>query len=247
VKPFVVAAAQTRSIRGDVEAHVHRHVDAARLAVREEVDLIVFPELSLTGYEPDLAAGLTLTPDDPRLRPLSELAREHALTIVAGAPLSSGGDRPHIGAVAFTPAASLVYAKRFLHASEERFFAPGAGPVVLEVGDVRVGLAICADIAQAAHPRDVAELGATVYAVGILVTAAGYAADTQLLQTYAARHRMAVVMANHSAATGGWEPAGRSAVWDETGQLVAAVDGTAEALVIAAGRDEAWSGRVVPL
>ena len=244
---FVMAAAQTRSVKGDVEANVRIHVAAVNAAVREHAQLVVFPELSLTGYERELAATLTLTADDARLRPLYELARRHEVTIVAGGPVPSCASKPHLGALVWTPTTAHVYAKRHLHPGEEGFFESGRELCLVDVGSERVGIAICADIGAAAHSQELAERGATIYAVGILVSEAGYAADTRLLETYAARHRMAVLMANHSIPTGGWTPAGGSAIWDETGRRVAVAEGTAEALVIGVKDAQGWTGRVVPL
>ncbi len=52
--PFRVAAAQVPSQRGDVERNVATHIAAIEAAARHGVSLLVFPELSLTGYEPSM-------------------------------------------------------------------------------------------------------------------------------------------------------------------------------------------------
>jgi predicted amidohydrolase len=244
---ITIAVAQTPSIKGEIAANVQIHLAAVRAATERRADLIVFPELSLTGYEPELAAGLILAGDDTRLCGLREMASAHGITIIAGAPVASGGEKPHIGALIFTPHTALAYAKQHLHPGEEQFFSPGPRACVVEVKGIRVGVAICADTAQASHPRQAAEDGATVYVAGVLVTEHGYEADTALLQGYAARHHMAVAMANHSAASGGYTPAGKSAVWDEGGQLVACADGTEQSLLVAESTPTRWKGRVVQL
>jgi hypothetical protein len=58
---------------------------------------------------------------------------------------------------------------------------------------------------------------------------------------------MAVLMANYSGATGGWVSAGKSALWSEDGQLVAASTGTEEALVVGMKQNGVWNGIVLPL
>ena len=247
MQPFVVAAVQTSSIKGDVQANALAHTDWAALAVAHGADLIVFPELSLTGYEPDLAAGLILGPEDERLRSLRDLARQHAVTVIAGAPIASGTDKPHLGALIFGPDTTLVYAKQHLHAGEERFFAPGQRACVVDVKGVRVGVAICADTARASHPREAAAKGATVYVAGVLIPESGHAADAALLCGYAREHGLLVAMANHSAPSGGWVPAGKSAIWDECGECVAAAPGTEPALVTAERAGARWAGRIVRL
>lgn len=53
---LTLAAAQTISIPGDVPANIQRHLAFMQAAAQQGVQLLVFPELSLTGYEPSLAA-----------------------------------------------------------------------------------------------------------------------------------------------------------------------------------------------
>lgn len=243
--PLTIAAAQSRSVPGDVEANVRRHLRFVQCAIDHEVDLIVFPELSLTGYEPTLATPLAMTPRDARLRPFDQIARTHSVTIVVGAPLSSKREKPSIGAIAFTPAGGIAYAKQHLHEGEEACFSPGDRGCVVAVKDRQVALAICADTNQAIHARDAATHGADVYAAGVLITADGYERDADILQGDAREHRMVVLMANHSHPTGGLTPAGRSAIWDETGQRLIAAVGTEEALVVGAWTTSGWTGSMV--
>jgi predicted amidohydrolase len=60
----ILAVAQSASTRGDIEANVETHVRFAETARRHGARLSLFPELSLTGYEPDIATNHTLTPCD---------------------------------------------------------------------------------------------------------------------------------------------------------------------------------------
>lgn len=52
-------------------------------------------------------------------------------------------------------------------------------------------------------------------------------------------------MANHGGPTGGWVSAGRSAVWGEDGELIAASSGVGDQLVIARYRAGVWHGQVL--
>ncbi|MNY60306.1 hypothetical protein D3C86_1968400 [compost metagenome] len=56
---------------------------------------------------------------------------------------------------------------------------------------------------------------------------------------------MLVLMANHGGATGGWESAGRSAVWAPDGSLIAAAAGTGNQMVIARRNSAGWTGEVL--
>jgi predicted amidohydrolase len=247
---LTIAAAQSISVAGDLPANIARHLAFMRSAAEQGVQLLVFPELSLTGYEPSLAAALAIAPHDTILAPLRDMARELRMSAVVGMPIRPAlGAEVLIGALVLAPDGSLaVYTKQHLHPGEEAAFAPGQGGAALEWGDDRIALAVCADFSHASHPHQAAEQGANIYAVGVLISEGGYAPDTALLQGYAAEHSMVMLMANHGGPTGGWTCAGRSAIWAADGRLIAAAPGVGDALVIAR-RDGAgqWSGEQVAI
>ncbi|MEX5510057.1 carbon-nitrogen hydrolase family protein [Pseudomonas paralactis] len=244
---LTLAAAQTLSIAGDVAANISRHLVFMQVAAEQGVQVLVFPELSLTGYEPTLAADLAIAPDAPLLAPLREMARELQLTAVVGMPIRLASQtQVMIGALVLGADGSVaVYTKQHLHPGEEVAFAAGQGGAALAWGDDRIALAVCADFSHASHPRQAAQAGANVYAAGVLISEGGYAKDSALLQGYAAEHRLLVLMANHGGPSGGWACAGRSAIWGADGRLLAAVPGVGEALVIARRDGEHWLGHVV--
>ena len=71
---ITIAAAQSCSTKGDIDANVGAHAKIVRVAAEHHVDLVVFPELSLTGYEPEIATVCTIDAEDERLDPLKALA-----------------------------------------------------------------------------------------------------------------------------------------------------------------------------
>jgi predicted amidohydrolase len=194
----VMAVAQTASVRGDVEGNVATHTRFADAAARHGARLIVFPELSLTGYEPDIAATHTLTPEDPLLRPLQDAAKRHSVTIVAGAPYRSPKGL-HIAAFAIQPDGARVYTKHHLHSGEERYFVAGTMGLQIGLDGERVSFAVCADTTHPTHAEAAARAGATVYAAGVFITPTGIEADSTQLMGYAKKHRMVVLMANYAA------------------------------------------------
>jgi predicted amidohydrolase len=241
--PFAVA--QSISVRGDIAANVAAHSALVRLAATAGARFVLFPELALTGYEPELAAGLALAPDDGRLAPLRALAREEGVIVVTGAPLRTAG-QPLIAALTFLPDGGVhVYTKQHLHPGEERAFGVGAGGTMLELAEVPVALAVCAEIAHADHAARASTDGAALYAASVLVSPGGYSTDEGLLRGYARTHAMPVAMANHGGPTGGWESAGKSAVWDEAGDVVIAAGGPGECLLLARRVEGVWTGRLL--
>lgn len=244
---LTLAAAQTLSLAGDLPANIERHLSFMRVAAEHRVQVLVFPELSLTGYEPSLAGGLAIAPDDSVLAPLRDMARELRLTAVVGMPIRLAPEAGvSIGALVLGADGSLaVYTKQHLHSGEELAFVPGQGGAALERGSERIALAVCADFSHASHPRLAAEAGATVYAAGVLISEGGYATDSALLQGYAAEHGLLVLMANHGGPSGGYVCAGRSAIWAADGRLLVAASGVGDALVIARREGGEWAGQVV--
>ena len=244
---LTLAAAQTIAIPGDVAGNIQRHLVMMRAAAEQGVQWLVFPELSLTGYEPFLAADLAIAPESAVLAPLREMARELRLTAVVGMPVRLAPQAGvMIGALVLGADGSVgVYTKQHLHSGEELAFAAGQGGEIQEWADERIALAVCADFSHASHPSQAAESGATAYAAGVLISEGGYAADSALLQGYAAEHGMLVLMANHGGPSGGWACAGRTAIWTGDGNLLAAAPGVGDALVIARRKGGLWAGQVV--
>jgi predicted amidohydrolase len=243
---FKIAAAQVASVRGDIDANVASHAAAMRAAARHGLVVLVFPELSLTGYEPDLAADLAITAEDERLAPLRALAREHRIEAVVGAPLRNGTAKPALGAIWIDAGGAVrTYRKMHLGSGERAYFEPGDTPLAVAVGGHTVGVAICADSSQPMHPQAYADLGADVYVAGVFLNAEWYATDMPRLAAYAERHRLLTLMANHANSVGTYTSVGKSAVWAPGGALLAQAAGTENALVIATSRDGTWSAQSI--
>ncbi|UZJ58714.1 carbon-nitrogen hydrolase family protein [Pseudomonas sp. KU26590] len=244
---LVMCAAQYCSVAGDINVNIDRHLHIMRRAVEHGVQFLLFPELSLTGYEPTLARALAQTPDAECLQPLRELAAQSGMTTVVGLPLRQpGSENILMGALVLAADGSQsVYTKQHLHPGEEAVFSAGEGGALVDIGAEQIALSVCADVTQASHAQAAAQAGADVYASSVLISHEGYARDTALLQGYASAHSMGVLMANHGGPSGGWACAGRSAFWSAGGRLVVSAPGTGDCLVIARRRQGVWQGEVV--
>jgi len=91
----IVAAAQIRSTPGDVSANIELHLAAIKLAVHNSAVMVVFPKLSLTGYEPSLADQLAFELLDDRLQIFGDLSANLGITIGIGIPTKTNG-KPRI-------------------------------------------------------------------------------------------------------------------------------------------------------
>ncbi len=243
---MTVAAAQTVPLKGDISANVAAHIQFIEKAAQSDTDIIVFPELSLTGYELEMAKDCAISEQDNRLVPFKTLSEKCNMTIIAGAPVLNKVNKPHLGALVFSPGQdTLVYAKQFLHEGEAPFFEPGHDNLVLTIGNNKIGMAICADITHPEHPEGLAGSDLFLYSASVLMSDNGYDLETSLLKSYAKKYDMAVLMANYGGPTGGWISAGKSIIFNEKGDVVVASPGLGCELVIAVKIKGQWSGKVV--
>lgn len=245
----VFAAAQCAIRAGDISANLKLHMDFMQHAREHGVGLLLFPELSLTGYEPTLAKALAQDIDSPLLSPLRHLAREASMTTVVGLPLRlPSHDKPLIAAFILHQDGSIgVYTKQHLHPGEEQFFSAGNGGDLMLIADLPIALSVCADFSHPEHSSHAAKQGAQLYAASVLIGETGYSRDSSLLQNCSKRHGMAVLMANHGGPTGGWAVAGQSAFWNEQGQCVASTDCVGNRLLIVSKQLHGWQGFETPV
>ena len=245
---FKIAAAQIASVRGDIDRNIATHAAAIRAAAKHEVSVLVFPELSLTGYEPGLATELAMTATDSRLTPLHALARQHQIEVVVAAPLLSDKTKPGLGAIVITAdGTTRTYCKMHLGGSEPNYFTPGDMPLAFAANGQTTGIAISADASQSSHPQTYADAGASIYAACVFLNDEWYIADAPRLAGYAARYRLLIVMANHAASVGTYTSVGKSAVWAPDGALLAQAEGTESSLVMATSSHGVWRGEVVKI
>jgi predicted amidohydrolase len=242
-----IAAAQSVSIPGDVAANVANHCRFIAAASTADVDILVFPELSLSGYELQLLPACTVAPHDTVLSPIKELARSAGMTAIVGAPVAGDIERPRIGSIIFFPdGRTSVYCKQYLHSEEELFAIAGVADArCYRLGGEAFAVAICADTSHEEHAQAASTAGASLYLASVLVSEGGYAADSGNLQRYAVQYGFATLMANHGGPSGGYVSAGKSALWSREGKLVIAAPGAGSYLVIASGNAKGWSGELL--
>jgi predicted amidohydrolase len=212
--PLTVAAAQPACVAGDVPANAGAHADAIRAA---RARLVVFPELSLTGYELDAPPV-----DAAALAPIVEACAAAGTVALVGAPVAD--PRLHIAMLRVDGAGVRVaYRKGWLGGAEPARFAAGDGPVVLAVDGWRVGLGICKDTGVFQHVAGIAALDVDLYAAGLVHRPEELPEQEARGVVIARACRAHVVFASFAGATGDvfTETAGCSAIWSPDGRAVA--------------------------
>jgi predicted amidohydrolase len=214
---LLVAVAQPPCLALDVAANALAHAQAVRAAAAR---VVVFPEMSLTGYEFDAP---TVSPDDPRLQPIVDACVATGSLALVGAPVdgADGEATRHIGILAIEPSgARVAYRKMWLGGAEAERFDPGPAPAVLEVDGRRIGLAVCKDTGVPQHAADTAAIGIDGYVAGVLEFAEDAVVPGERSARIAADHDVWVAFASFAGSTGGGyeRAAGRS--------IIRAADGT---------------------
>ena len=215
--PLTVAAAQVICAH-EVAANAEAHAAAVRAA---EARVVVFPELSLTGYELDTRV---VALDDPALSTIVEACAEMGSIALVGAPVMGEEGRTFIATLRVdAEGVRVAYRKTWLGGREPDRFSSGDGPVVLEVDGWRLGLAICKDTGAAHHTAGTNALDIDVYVAGLVHRPEELPEQEARAVVLARACRAYVVFASFAGPTGDVfaETAGYSAIWSPYGLAIA--------------------------
>lgn len=145
-----VRVAQLPQVLGDVPANLARMLDVVRAAERDGVDLVLFPELSLTGYGlRDHVPECALTPDAPEIRALVDASRR---TSLAFGFVEETPDHMFFNSAGYAEGGRLVHVHRKVHLptyglfEEGRHFAAGDTIRAFETRFGRLAMLVCEDV-----------------------------------------------------------------------------------------------------
>lgn len=227
-----LCVAQSRAVKGDIGSNIENHQKLIELAVSNGADTIIFPELSITGYEPTLAKQLAIALHDERLDIFQAISDERQITIGVGIPLKTAAGIT-ISMVLFQPhSPRQVYTKKYLHADEDPYFVSGESTVSVLGEDGDVALAICYELSVPQHVEDAYKCGAQFYLASAVKSTGGIEKAMARLSEIGREYDMTVLLSNAVGESDGFECAGHSAVWDNTGAIVGQLDATSEGLLI---------------
>jgi NAD+ synthase (glutamine-hydrolysing) len=237
VQPLRVALAQIDTTVGDITGNARKIAERTARAREEGASLVVFPELTLTGYPPEDLLLKTHFLDSARVA-LDELAGQtRGIVALVGFP-ERRDDVYNAAAVLADGRVAAVYRKIHLPNygvfDEQRYFQAGSQPALFELGGVKVGLTICEDIWEPGPPATSEALAGAQLIVNLSASPyhAGKGLEREHMLAQRARDSLvAVVFCN---LVGGQDELvfdGHSVVIDQDGDVLARAPQFQEALV----------------
>lgn len=228
-----ISIAQIEPRKGDMEHNIEKHVLFIEKAVSNNADMIMFPELSLTGYEPELANQLKATKSDERLKRFQDLSDTHRIIICLGLP-TTVDEKIFVSMIIFQPGKDCtVYSKQYLYPTETGIFTAGNNPLIIHFDkDHIIAPAICYELSNEEHHKNANDNNATIYMASVLNSVNGVDADIEKLSRIATKYKMTTFMSNYVGQSGGYECAGKSSIWNDKGELIAQLDDKTEGLLI---------------
>src|SRR5438876_7189551 len=238
LKLMRLALAQINTTVGDLDGNRELIVSRLEEAKAAGAELVLFPELAITGYPPE----------DLLLRPSFIRAAEESLAQVARAArgIVALVGTPHFDrdlyngcAVCAAGEVKAIYHKRFLPNygvfDEHRYFAPGRDLFLLEHGEVLIGPTVCEDVWQPGPPATDLALAGAQLLVNISASPFHVGKDRereQMLQTRARDNVCYVAFVNAVGAQDELVFDGHSVVLDDEGEVLARAPGFEEALLV---------------
>lgn len=227
-----IAVAQIRPQKGSILENIEKHKELTSLAVSGQANAIFFSELSLTGYEPELAKDLATDQNDGRFDDFQHISDKHSITIGVGVPTKSISGTL-ISMIIFQPhQPRQTYSKQKLHADEFPYFVGGDEQIILSIDGTKIAPAICYESLQIEHAEYVNKLGADVYLASVAKSRNGIDKAISHYPHIAKTYSMTVLMANCIGPCDNFESVGQTAVWSNQGKLVDQLDNTNEGIIL---------------
>jgi NAD+ synthase (glutamine-hydrolysing) len=233
-----IALAQIDTVVGDLDGNRKRILTALADARSQKADLVLFPELAVTGYPPE---DLLLRPGflKAAASSLEQIARQvRGCVALIGTP-HLDGDLYNACAVCSERELRGFVRKRFLPNygvfDEERYFAAGRDLLLLELNGVKIGVTICEDMWQPGPPATDLALAGAELIVNVSASPFHVGRERMREEMFRTRARDMVSFVAFCNLVGGQDELvfdGHSVIIDDEGEVVGRAAGFAEELLV---------------
>ncbi|MCB0400436.1 MAG: carbon-nitrogen hydrolase family protein [Winogradskyella sp.] len=227
-----ICIAQTQSVKGDIQKNIKNHLRFIERAITYKADLIIFPELSITNYEPQLAKALATEAEDKLFNPFQEVSDQKGIVIGIGMPtMATNGI--NISLLIFQPNKEReVYSKQLLHEDELPYFVNGDKQKIFTINGKNIAFGICYETLQEEHVVNAIKNGADVYIASVAKPQNGINKANEHFPKMVKTYSTPVLMSNCVGACDDFMSVGQSAIWNAKGELVSQLDATNQGILI---------------
>jgi predicted amidohydrolase len=227
-----ICIAQTKSEKGNIQRNIENHLEFIERAIKSKADLIIFPELSITNYEPDLAKELAAEIDSNIFSPFQEISNTNEISIGIGMP-TKATDGINISMLIFQPnKEKTVYSKQMLHSDELPYFVCGKSQTFLTIKGVKVAMGICYETLQRAHFLNAKNQGTDIYIASVAKPKGGIEKAYNHFPQIAKEFSTPILMSNCVGHCDNFVSVGQSAIWNKKGELIEQLDANDQGFLI---------------
>jgi len=227
-----ICIVQTKSEKGNVQKNIENHLEFIERAIKLNADLIIFPELSITNYEPELATQLATDIESSIFSPFQEISNANGISIGIGMP-TKAPDGLNISMLIFQPnKEKTVYSKQMLHSDELPYFVCGKNQSFLTINGVKIAIGICYETLQREHFLNVKNQGADIYIASVAKPKGGIEKAYKHFPQIANEFNTPILMSNCVGHCDNFISVGQSAVWNKKGELIEQLDDNNVGLLI---------------
>ena len=238
-----LAALQMQAVSGNVETNLARIEAAAREASTNGADMLVVPELAVSGYgAAEAFHRLACEAVGPIPERLSTIARDNAIAVIAGFPERAAGSIYNSALFTDGKGSSVVYRKSHLYGDYERsWFRPDIpSSVLITVNGINLGMLICYDVEFPENVRRLAQAGADLVVVPTALPkgSSGLMIAEHMIRVRAFENQVFVAYINHCGTDGTFSYAGLSCIAAPDGAFLAQAPSEGERLLFATIRPQ---------
>lgn len=227
-----ICLAQIKSEKGNISKNIQNHLTFIECAIELNSDLIVFPELSITNYEPELANELATDINDDIFKPFQNLSDRSKITIGLGMP-TKANDGINISMLIFQPNKKrIVYSKGLLHPDELPYFVSSNNQPFLRIKGKNVALGICYETLQRKHFVKAKSNNADLYIASVAKPNRGTDNAYLHFPSVAKEFEIPILMCNSIGYSDNFVANGLSSIWNKKGELLEQLDEDNQGLLI---------------
>lgn len=232
-----IAIAQLEPSNKNIQANIDKAIEIID-KLDDSVDLILFPEKYLTGYDLEFIkcdpSKNTFTVTDKRLEKLRDVCLSKKVIAIVGAP-TFRNDKYFISSIIIPNNGGNLsfYDKIHLFENEKTFYTAGSSHYVLEVKNWRMGLAICNDVSKPEHAEKYKRKNVDIYLASCLFGIDnGIREINKWFPARAKDNNFYTVLSNSVGFSGKWKACGLSGIWDNLGHFMTKDKYTYEKVII---------------